>query len=96
MRDGTLTELKDGGATLSRERLNACLEAAYELEALANILPGVVLDVAEADGAHYAVRGIAHRIRDLSRMVIGGLTDHAETVLTLETGLFTHPRREAA
>ena len=88
MSDNTLTAHQDGSATLSPDRLNACLEDAWELEALANILPGVVPNVAEADGAHHAVRGIAHRIRRLSRVVMGGLSDDVETVKTLERALF--------
>lgn len=94
MSDNTLTEHQDGSATLSPDRLSACLEACYELEALASILPGVVPNVSQADGAHLAVRGIAHRIRRLSRVVMGGLSDDVETVKTLERALFISPQRE--
>ena len=96
MSDNTLTAHQDGSATLSHDRLNACLEAAWELEVLAQVLPGLVPNVSETHGAHYAVRGIAHRIWCLSRMVMGGLSDNVETVQALERALFMHPPMGAA
>lgn len=41
MSDNTLTLHGDGSATLSTDRLSACLSAAWELEALAQVLPGL-------------------------------------------------------
>lgn len=96
MSNNTLTAHQDGSATLSHDRLNACLEAAWELEALANVLPGLVPNVSEAHGAHHAVRGIADRIRRLSSVLMGGLSDDAETVQALERALFMHPPMGAA
>jgi len=82
--------------TLSRERKMVCLESAWELEALANILPGLVPNVTEAEGAHYAVRGIADRIRRLSHVLMGGLFDEDETVKDLERKVFFGSERVAA
>ena len=48
MSDNTLTLHGDGSATLSPDRLSACLSAAWELEALAQILPGLVPNLAES------------------------------------------------
>lgn len=92
----TLTQHPDGSTTLSRERLSVCLDATYELEALANIMPGLVPNIMEAEGAHYAVRGIADRIRRLSIVLMGGLGDEVETVNSLERKVFGVEQREAA
>ena len=92
----TLTQHPDGSTTLSRRRLSICMDATYELEALANILPGLVPDIIEAEGAHYAVRGIADRIRRLSIVLMSGLDDEAETVKNLERKVFGAAQREAA
>ena len=92
----TLVEHPDSSATLSRERLSVCLNATYELEALANIMPGLVPDIVEAEGAHYAVRGIADRIRRLSHVLMAGLGDEVETVKNLERKVFGTAQREAA
>lgn len=83
MSDNTLTMHGDGSATLSTSRLSACLDSIYELEALAAILPGLVPNTAESGRAHYAVRGIAVRIRRLSQLVMSGLSDDLESVENL-------------
>jgi len=90
----SFTEHDDGSVTLSRERKMVCLESAWELEALANILPGLVPNVMEAEGAHYAVRGIADRINRLSCVLMSGLFDEGVTVKSLERKVFVV--REAA
>lgn len=84
MSDGTLNLHGDGSATLSPDRLSACLSAAWELEALAQVLPGLVPNLAESGPAHFAVRGIADRIRRLSCAVMLGLSDDQESVEALQ------------
>lgn len=84
MSDNTLTEHADGSVTLSASRLTVSLEACWELEALAQVLPGLVPNLAESGPAHFAVRGIADRIRRLSCAVMSGLHDDAETLANLE------------
>jgi hypothetical protein len=54
------------------------------LEALAQVLPGLVPNLAESGPSHFAVRGIADRIRRLSCAVMSGLSDDAETLANLE------------
>lgn len=93
MSDNTLTEHKDGGATLGSERHMVCLQAAFELEALAGILPGLVPD---HEPSHLTVRGIAGRIRSLSRVLMSGLSDDSEPVAHLEREVFGTAQREAA
>ena len=80
----TLTEHADGSVTLSASRLNVCLEAAWELEALANILPGLVPCAADSGPAHFAVRGIADRIRRLSCATMSGLSDDMQPLEDLQ------------
>lgn len=92
MSDNTLTEHADGSATLSRERLMVCLESAWELEALASVLPGMVPNISEAHGAHHAVRGLSDRINRLSCVLMAGLHDDAATVETLERRVFVGGR----
>jgi len=89
----TLTEHQDGSATLSSDRHMVCLQAVWELEALAGILPGLVPD---HEISHLTVRGIAGRIRSLSRVVISGLSDEIAPVAHLEREVFGPAQREAA
>lgn len=89
----TLTEHPDGSATLSDERKMVCLEAVWELEALAGILPGLIPD---HEPFHLTVRGIAGRIRSLSEVVISGLSDELTTLVQLERNVFGAAQREAA
>lgn len=96
MNDGTLTLHDDGSATLSRERLNAGLEAAWELEALAQVLPGLVPCTADSGPAHFAVRGIADRIRRLSCAAMSALSDDLHPLVDLEHTVFGCVRKAAA
>ena len=59
--------------TLSQGRQRACLEAAWEIEALALLLPR--LDLSEEPVAALQLRGVAARLAELSRVVMTGLDD---------------------
>ena len=76
---------QDGGAILSEERRLVCLEAAWELEALANILPSLVPGHLPC---HFVLRCIADRIRRLSDVVVGGLSDEQDPLEDLERKVF--------
>ena len=89
----TLVEHPDGSVTLSGARQLVCLQAAWELDALADILPGIVSD---SFSAHLAVRGIAARICTLSQVLMSGLSDDLKTQAGLERDVFGAARREAA
>lgn len=65
----------DAPITLSHTRRRACLEAAWEIEALALLLPK--LDLSEEPVAALQLRGLAARLAHLSRLVMTGL-DEAE------------------
>lgn len=84
MSDNTLTLHDEGSATLSASRLNVVLEAAWELEALAHVLPGLVPCTAESGPAHFAVRCIADRIRRLGWAVMSGLSDELHPLADLQ------------
>ena len=82
--DNTLTEHDDGSVTLSASRLNVSLEACWELEALAQVLPGLVPSTADSGPAHFAVRGIADRIRRLSCAAMSALSDDSHPLEDLQ------------
>lgn len=70
------------GVTLSEPRMMACLEAAWELDALARVLPGLV--PRDDQGMHLAVRGVAGRLLRLAHVLMSGLGDDAEPTEKLE------------
>ena len=47
----SLTIAECGAVTLSHTRKNVCLESAFELEVLAQMLPGLVPNTEETNGA---------------------------------------------
>lgn len=93
MSDNTLIEHADHSATLSAGRHMVCLQAAWELEALTLLLPGLVPD---DEPSHLTVRGIAGRIRSLSRVLISGLSDEITPVARLDHEVFGTAQRGAA
>ena len=64
---------ESGGVTLSKRRMDACLEAAWEINALARILPDQVPNIDECRGAHHVVRGISGRLLRLSSLLMSGI-----------------------
>ncbi len=72
----------DAPITLSPSRKRACLEAAWEIEAMAALLP--TLDLAEQPVAALQLRGLAARLAQLAGVVMSGLDDAAVTDLDLE------------
>ena len=80
----TLSTAKDGIVSLGKERHSLCMEVAYQLEALALVLPDLVPNVAEAYPARHAVRSIAGRFVELANALMAALGDDAETTERLE------------
>lgn len=64
-----------GAVSLSPARHRACLEAAWEIEALARLLPDLALR--NDDALPLQVRGVARRLGDLAGAVMSGLDDRA-------------------
>ena len=62
-----------GAVSLSPARHRACLEAAWEIEALARLLPDLALR--DDDALPLQVRGLARRLGDLAGAVMSGLDD---------------------
>lgn len=72
------------GLSLSHARMMVCLEAAWEIDALARALPGQVPNIAECAEAGLVVRGIAGRLLRLSFVLMAGLGDDAQPTERLE------------
>lgn len=81
----SLTTAENDSVTLGKARHMVCLEAAWELEALAYVLPDLVPNVAEAHGAYHAVRGMAGRLVGLSNVLMAALGDDVMTTRELES-----------
>ena len=64
------------------ERRAVCLDATYEIEALAVLLPGLV--TREVSGEYLVIRGIAARLVHLSGVVMSGLNDDAAETTDLQ------------
>ncbi len=74
-----LTEHKDGSMTMSKDRALVCFECVWELEALANTLPGIVpMSTEGRNDRHFAVRSTAGRIKQLAGVLMACLGDSAE------------------
>jgi len=63
----------DTPITLSHTRRRACLEAAWEIEALALLLPKI--DLTEEPAAALQLRGLAARLAQLAGVVMSRLDD---------------------
>lgn len=93
MTDNTLARNDDGSVTLAKERQQVCLSAAWELDALAQLLPGLVpfeLDMQ----LHYTVRGLAARVERLANVLNSGLHDTAVQLERLERDVFVGGHRD--
>ena len=69
----TPTTTESVGVTLSERRMIAYLEAVWEIDALARILPGQVPNIDGCHGAHHVVRGIAGRLLRLTSLLMSGI-----------------------
>ncbi|MDP1637600.1 MAG: hypothetical protein Q8L62_05905 [Candidatus Nitrotoga sp.] len=76
---------KEESVTMSRDRLMICLGAAWELDALAMLLPKLVSGNEEQE--HLLVRGVAGRIKSLSEVLMSVLDDDMETTDNLKRKL---------
>ena len=88
----SLFTAENDAVTLSKARHMVCLEAAWELEALAYVLPDLVPNVDEAHGAYHAVRGIAGRLVTLSNVLMAALGDDVVKTSELESRVLVTPR----
>lgn len=74
--------------TLSEPRHAVCMQAVWELDALARLLPRVVTedDMANDSMAFLHVRGVAGRMMRLSNALMAGLYDPVVGLLNLKNG----------
>lgn len=77
-----------GCVCLSDARHRACLEAAWEIEALARLLPRVLGQGADTDTA-LQMRGLGARMAALAGVVMSGLDDEVATDRSLVAALGT-------
>lgn len=74
-----------GSITLSKARHLVCMEAVWEIEALAATLPTVTVNTDfEFTQSGWVVRGIAARIKELSNALGAGLHDEVVTTADLQ------------
>ncbi len=71
----SLTRHKDESVTISEARRLVLLEATWEIDALALLLPKTAPQEKMYESGHLAVRGIAGRMRALSSILMSGLED---------------------
>lgn len=88
----SLSTAENDSVSLTKARHMVCHEAAWELEALAYLLPDLVPNVDEAHGAYHAVRGIAGRLVTLSNVLMAALGDDVVTTRELESLVLVTPR----
>jgi hypothetical protein len=70
----------DGSATLSKYRIDLCLGAVGELEALAYALPTITTNGdPEALASGFVVRGFASRFLSLAHVLMAAIDDDAAT-----------------
>ena len=84
----------DTPITLSPTRRSACLEAAWEIEALASLLPK--LDLTEEPAAALQLRGVAARLAQLAGVVMSGLDDEMAPDAVLSAAVGSEPTCFAA
>lgn len=88
----SLITAENGDVTLSKTRHHVCLEAAWELEAMAYLLPTVTSNGdTEATQSGFVVRGIASRLVSLANALMAGLHDDAVTVEELQRDVLLTP-----
>ncbi len=87
--DGSLTTHDNSSATLSAERQDLCLEATWELDAIAKGLVAFASAVNEPEsGQHeYACRAAAARIHTLAMLLMYGVSEPTETIEDLRKRL---------
>lgn len=87
--DNSLTKQDNSSVTLSAERQTLCLEATWELDAIAKGLVAFASAGNEPEtGQHeYACRAVATRIHALALLLMYGVSEPTETVDNLRLRL---------
>jgi len=82
--DNGIVKNADESVALSVERSYLCLEATWEISALARALPDLIPDTDENMDTRLLVCGLAARIEQLSDAVMGGINDQLEPIAKLQ------------
>lgn len=77
---------------MDEQRQQLCLDVAWEIDALARVLPELVPNTNENNGAHFVIRALSGRLLRLAHVLMGAAGDPGETtdelaqVITLNGG----------
>ena len=87
---------ENGAVTLGKDRHKLCIEAAWELEALAYTLPSITSNAdEEALQVGFVVRGIASRCVTLANALMAALGDDAEKTCDIAREVHVLPIKAA-
>lgn len=86
----TAKATSDEGLVMDEARRLVCLEAAWEIDALARLLPSIVPRIDDTMEEFLQVRGIAARLRSISSVLMGACGDEHETTVNLRNALGLH------
>lgn len=88
----SLTPGENGSVTLGKGRHDVCMEAIWELEALAYVLSTLASNCTpEALQFGHAVRGIAGRYVSLASVLLAALADDHEETAKLARTIYVQP-----
>lgn len=68
---------------IEEQRQRLCLEVAWEMDAIARVLPELVPNVDGDNGAHFVTRAMSGRLLRLSSVLMSMFDGDAETVAEL-------------
>lgn len=80
----------DDGPVMDQGRTTVCLEAAWEIDALARLLPSLITRDDDALAEFLQVRGVAARLRSISTVLMSACGDEQETTESLRKKLGLH------
>lgn len=80
----------DDGPVMDQGRITVCLEAAWEIDALARLLPSLLTRDDDALAEFLQVRGVAARLRSISTVLMSACGDEQEATESLRQRLGLH------
>jgi len=78
------------GPVMDEGRITVCLEAAWEIDALARLLPSLLTRDDDDLAEFLQVRGVAARLRSISTVLMSACADEQETTESLRQRLGLH------
>lgn len=80
----------DIGPVMDEGRITVCLEAAWEIDALARLLPSLLTRDDDNLAEFLQVRGIAARLRSIATVLMSACSDEQEAIESLRKKLGLH------